>query len=154
MPLHMNLLSDIAIERRGKHQLVGRSLGTKSTRKEVATTTADLSSVTIEPGEFYLNSHKCLSYYHRIRVPGKAIDAALADANGRFSFLIHGVCGLVQNENLWVPCQCSSDADSLSLAPRKTNTPWPDQRVDALRQLKYEIPARRAKGKFHRCAVE
>lgn len=37
-------------------------------------TNVDLDSIRIVPGEFYLNSHQGLNYYHRIVVPGAIVD--------------------------------------------------------------------------------
>ena len=47
-------------------------------KKEVATK-VDLDSIKVMPGEFYLNAHGNLGYFHQISVPGKAIDAFLKE---------------------------------------------------------------------------
>lgn len=41
---------------------------------DVRQTNADLDSIRIVPGEFYVNSHHGLNYYHRIVVPGAIVD--------------------------------------------------------------------------------
>lgn len=41
---------------------------------DVQQTNIDLDSIRIIPGEFYVNSHQRLNYYHRIVVPGAIVD--------------------------------------------------------------------------------
>ncbi len=42
-------------------------------------TNVDLDSIRIVPGEFYLNSHQGLNYYHRIVVPGAIVDRLIEE---------------------------------------------------------------------------
>ena len=43
------------------------------------TTKADLNTIKVIPGEFYLNKHGNLSYYHQDVVPGKIVDVAIKE---------------------------------------------------------------------------
>lgn len=67
-------------ERRGKHEYVVHGLGGPSpSAPTVWTTAADLDAIKIIPGEFYLNSHRNLSYYQQVIVPGRVVDTILSE---------------------------------------------------------------------------
>jgi hypothetical protein len=81
-PAQLHLFTTTAYERRGKHKFCALSLGEPANREpEVKTTRADLDTIQVMPGEFYLGKHKTLSYYHQIVIPGKTVDAILEEAS-------------------------------------------------------------------------
>ncbi|MGE3818957.1 MAG: hypothetical protein AB7I30_05940 [Isosphaeraceae bacterium] len=42
-------------------------------------TAADLDAVKVKPGEFFLNEHRTLCYYHEVTVPGAVVDVAMRE---------------------------------------------------------------------------
>jgi hypothetical protein len=69
-----------AFERKGKNKYCSIDLGELAKKQsEVTSTDVDLDSIKVIPGEFYLNAHLNLCYYHQIVVPGKTIDALLKE---------------------------------------------------------------------------
>jgi hypothetical protein len=79
-PFQINLFGMTAIERKGRYQYSVISLGSSSaTPPEVTTTSVDLDTIRLIPGEFYLNEHRNLCYHHQVVVPGKTADAILRE---------------------------------------------------------------------------
>lgn len=68
------------LERHGKHSYSSLPIAEAMTGEpERRTTAVDLDSIEIMPGEFFLNEHGNLSYYHQVVIPGKAVDAAMRE---------------------------------------------------------------------------
>jgi hypothetical protein len=65
-------------EKKDKNTVIDLSGETADNKAERATA-VDLDSIKIMPGEFYLNAHKNLSYYHQIILPGKTFDEYLKE---------------------------------------------------------------------------
>jgi hypothetical protein len=79
-PIDIHIFGRTAYERKGKHSYQAISLGQPQTKEpETRKTKVDLSMIRVIPGEFYLNTHGNLSYYHQVVVPGKTIDALLVE---------------------------------------------------------------------------
>ncbi|MDY0169050.1 MAG: hypothetical protein RBS80_21085 [Thermoguttaceae bacterium] len=78
---HFKLFSSPRLlERHGKHSYSSLPLAEAMTGEpERLTTAVDLDSIEIMPGEFFLNEHRNLSYYHQVVIPGKAVDAAMRE---------------------------------------------------------------------------
>lgn len=70
-------------ERLGKHSYKRLALGAAVERDqkgpETLTTSADLDSIEVTPGEFFLNESKNLCYYQQAVIPGKTVDAVMQD---------------------------------------------------------------------------
>ncbi|MFO0797139.1 MAG: hypothetical protein U0804_06645 [Gemmataceae bacterium] len=69
-----------AFERKGRSRFAAVSLGQpKPTPDQVLTTRADLDTIRVRSGRFFLNEHRNLCYYQECVVPGKTLDAVLED---------------------------------------------------------------------------
>lgn len=80
-PVEINLGSALSFERKGKHKYSVIDLASPSVKSPaVHTTAADLDSVKVMPGQFFLSPHGTLCCYQQVVVPGKVIDAALKEA--------------------------------------------------------------------------
>jgi hypothetical protein len=79
-PVQINLFSTLALERKGKNKYCTVNLGIPLDKEpDIQETGVHLDTIKVIPGEFYLNSHGNLSYYHQIAVPGKTIDAIVKE---------------------------------------------------------------------------
>ncbi len=67
-----------AFGRKGANQYCIIDLA-KPGNEEEKTIKADLDTIKVIPGEFYLNKHGNLSYYHQNVVPGKIVDVAIME---------------------------------------------------------------------------
>jgi hypothetical protein len=77
-PWQLPLFSWEATERQAKHKYCTVDLGTPPRNEpSIKVTSADLDSIRVVPGEFYLNRHGNLSYYHQVVMPGKVLDAKI-----------------------------------------------------------------------------
>ena len=77
-PLDPDILGVTLFDRLGKHELQSFAMrfpGDGTT----ALTKADLDSITILPGEFFLNEQLHLCFYQQVEVPGKVLDTFLEE---------------------------------------------------------------------------
>ena len=75
-------------ERSGNHQYSVVPVAHPPDSLTTATTTADLSKITVNPGNFFRNEHGNLCYHHENVVPGAVIDAVLVDVSSIVSNLL------------------------------------------------------------------
>ena len=75
-------------ERDGNHKYNLVPIADPTNSLTSATTKADLSKITVKPGEFFRNEHGNLCYYHENTVPGAVVDAVLLDASHVVSNLL------------------------------------------------------------------
>jgi hypothetical protein len=79
-PLPFNLWSHMAVERKGKNRYCLTDLAARREEADkVRLTGVDLDTIKVTPGEFYLNRHRNLAYYHQMVVPGSTVDALLKE---------------------------------------------------------------------------
>jgi hypothetical protein len=83
-PTDLSFAGMMAFERKEKNKFCLLDLGHPPEGKpETQSTTVDLDSIKVIPGEFYCNAHGNLGYYHQIVVPGKTFDAFLKEITPR-----------------------------------------------------------------------
>lgn len=76
-PIDGAIFSTYALERLSKNEYQPVSLGEPDKKPPAKKTKADLESVKIIPGDFYLNKHGNLACFHQVIVPGKVVDTLL-----------------------------------------------------------------------------
>jgi hypothetical protein len=80
-PVLPTIFTKDAVQRKEKHKFVVVGLGTPpANTPEIVTTTIDLDSITVQPGEFFLDENKNLGYYQAAVFPGMTVDAVLQEA--------------------------------------------------------------------------
>jgi hypothetical protein len=74
------LTAPTIFERHGKHGYSRISLADALKKEpEPSTTSVDLDTIQVVPGEFFLNEHKNLCYFHQIVIPGATVDALMRE---------------------------------------------------------------------------
>jgi hypothetical protein len=77
-PLDPDIFGVTLFDRTGKHELQSFAMSRPGDGTLMATR-ADLDSVTILPGEFFLNEQLHLCFYQQVEIPGKVVDAFLEE---------------------------------------------------------------------------
>jgi hypothetical protein len=77
-PLDPDIFGVTLFERTGKHDLQSFAMRYPGDGTTVPTK-ADLDSITILPGEFFLNDQVHLCFYQQVEIPGKVVDAFLEE---------------------------------------------------------------------------
>jgi hypothetical protein len=79
-PADPTIFGVTAFERKGRNRFAAVSLGQPQPNPDPGLTTrADLDTIRVRPGRFFLNEHRNLCYYQECVVPGKTLDAVLED---------------------------------------------------------------------------
>jgi hypothetical protein len=78
-PFEISIFNTLAFGRTGRNKFYAVSLCEPADVGEEKVTAADLSTIEILPGDFYLNSHGNLSIYHQCVIPGQTLNAIVAD---------------------------------------------------------------------------
>jgi hypothetical protein len=74
-----------ALLRTTAHEFTPVNLGDPDKTPEgAARTEADLSSIEIRPGQFFLSNEQTLCYHHEVAIPGPIVDAAIGELNRDF----------------------------------------------------------------------
>lgn len=81
-----NIFGVESLERTAKNRIRQIDLGRPADKEsEPKTTQVDLDAIQVIPGQFHLNSHGNLAYYQQCVVPGKTLDAILAEVTPLFA---------------------------------------------------------------------
>ena len=80
MSVRLQFYTPTVFERLSQHDYRQLALGAVMEKEpETLTTSADLDSIKVVPGEFFLNEFQNLCYYQQTEIPGKAVDAVMQE---------------------------------------------------------------------------